>query len=86
MTATIETTLPEITSSPEELEITIPRFTKREREIFLLVVEGNSSKSVAEKLFVSKRTVDFHLANIYDKLQVNNRMKALQRATRLGLI
>ena len=37
-------------------------------------------------LFVSKRTVDFHLANVYDKLHVNNRVQAFRRATRLGLI
>jgi DNA-binding CsgD family transcriptional regulator len=35
---------------------------------------------------VSKRTVDFHLANIYDKLQVKNRVQALRTATRSGLI
>jgi DNA-binding CsgD family transcriptional regulator len=37
-------------------------------------------------MVVSKRTVDFHLANIYQKLQVNNRVQALRAATRLGLI
>ena len=35
---------------------------------------------------MSKRTVDFHLANIYDKLQVNNRVQAFRAATRMGLI
>lgn len=60
--------------------------TKRELEVLALVIEGKSSKDVAEELFVSKRTVDFHLANIYDKLQVSNRVQAFRRATRLGLI
>jgi ATP/maltotriose-dependent transcriptional regulator MalT len=62
------------------------RLTRREIEILSLIVEGHSSKKVAELLFVSKRTVDFHLDNIYEKLQVSNRMQALQRATRLGLL
>ena len=35
---------------------------------------------------VSTRTVDFHLDNVYEKLQVSNRMQALQRAMRLGLL
>jgi ATP/maltotriose-dependent transcriptional regulator MalT len=62
------------------------RLTKRELEILSLVIEGHSSKKVAELLFISKRTVDFHLDNIYNKLHVSNRMQALQRATKLGLL
>jgi len=62
------------------------RLTKRELEILSLIVEGHSSKQVADMLFVSKRTVDFHLDNIYEKLQVTNRMQAMQRASRLGLL
>ena len=62
------------------------RLTKREIEVLTLVIEGHSSKAVADMLFVSKRTVDFHLANIYDKLQVTNRVQAFRSAARLGLI
>lgn len=62
------------------------RLTNREMEILTLIAQGNSSKEAADALFVSKRTVDFHLANIYDKLQVNNRVQAFRAATRLGLI
>ncbi len=70
-------------SQPEEQ---IVKLTKREIEVLTLVVQGKSSKEVADELFVSKRTVDFHLANIYDKLHVTNRVQAFRRATRLGLI
>lgn len=62
------------------------RLTKREIEVLSLIAQGNSSKEAADTLYVSKRTVDFHLANIYDKLQVNNRVQAFRAATRLGLI
>ena len=62
------------------------QLTKRALEILSFVVEGHSSKQVADLLFISKRTVDFHLDNIYGKLQVRNKMQALQRATRLGLL
>lgn len=61
------------------------RLTRREIEVLALIVEGHSSKEVADILFISKRTVDFHLDNVYGKLGVTNRMQALQRATRLGL-
>ena len=62
------------------------KLTKREIEVLSLVIEGRSSKEVADLLYVSKRTVDFHLANIYDKLQVTTRVQAFRRAVRLGLI
>ena len=62
------------------------KLTRREIEVLTHVIQGKSSREVAETLFVSKRTVDFHLANVYDKLHVNNRVQAFRRATRLGLI
>src|SRR5579875_372561 len=62
------------------------KLTKREIEVLTHVIQGKSSREVADTLFVSKRTVDFHLANVYDKLHVINRVQAFRRATRLGLI
>lgn len=60
--------------------------TDREVEVLNLVTEGRSSKEVAQKLYLSKRTVDFHLARIYEKLNVSNRVQAIRRATELGLV
>lgn len=62
------------------------KLTKTEKRVLELVAQGNSSKEAADVLCVSKRTVDFHLANIYSTLQVSNRVKAIRAATRLGLI
>ena len=62
------------------------RLTKREVEVLSLVLEGKSSKEVADELFCSKRTIDFHLARIYEKLDVSNRVQAIRRATMLGLV
>jgi len=64
----------------------VVNLTKREIEVLNLVFEGKSSREVAVVLFCSKRTIDFHLARIYDKLQVSNRVQAMRRATMLGLI
>lgn len=60
--------------------------TKREIEVLTLVIEGKSSKEVAEHIYISKRTVDFHLANIYKKLDVTNRVQAFREATRRNLL
>lgn len=62
------------------------RLTKRESEVLGLVIEGKSNKEVASKLYCSKRTVDFHIARIYDKLNVSNRIQAVRRAALLGLL
>ncbi len=63
----------------------IVSLTKREIEVLGLVLEGMSSREVADTLVCSKRTVDFHLARIYDKLRVSNRVQAMRQATLLGL-
>lgn len=62
------------------------KLTQREKEVLTLVFDGKSSKEVADTLVCSKRTVDFHLARIYAKLDVSNRVQAMRRATTLGLI
>lgn len=71
---------------PDIQDNRIVSLTRREIEVLTLVVEGKSSREVADALFCSKRTIDFHLARIYDKLQVNNRVQAMRRATILGLV
>jgi DNA-binding CsgD family transcriptional regulator len=47
--------------------------TDREREIAVLAAAGQSSRAIAETLFLSVRTIDNHLGRIYDKLGVSNR-------------
>ncbi len=62
------------------------KLTEREKEILLLVTEGGfSSQEAADEICISKRTVDFHLHNVYQKLGVNNRIKAYKRALELGI-
>ncbi len=62
------------------------RLTEREKEVLALIIEGNSSNVVAKLLFICRRTVDFHLAQVYSKLDVHNRLTAYHKAVRLGLI
>ncbi len=78
--------MPTLMTARSEMMHRPVRLTKREIEVITLIAQGHSSKECSETLRVSKRTVDFHLANIYDKLQVNNRVQAFRAATRLGLI
>jgi DNA-binding CsgD family transcriptional regulator len=51
----------------------IPALSPREREVAALVASGNRNREVAAALFVSEKTVESHLARIYDKLGVHSR-------------
>jgi two-component system, NarL family, nitrate/nitrite response regulator NarL len=49
--------------------------TRREVEIIETIVAGYSKKDIAQKLLISEQTVKRHLANIFDKLGVSNRLE-----------
>jgi len=56
------------------------RLSAREKEILHLLVEGNSIKQIADKVFVSYHTVDTHIRHIYEKLHVHTRASAVAKA------
>jgi DNA-binding CsgD family transcriptional regulator len=56
------------------------QLSDREREVLRLVASGMTSKEVANALFCSKRTVDYHLWRAYGKLGVSNRVQAIHSA------
>jgi len=60
--------------------------TPRESEVIQLLAEGLSNKEIAALLFISPRTVNFHLDNIYSKLGVNSRTEAAIYALRHGWV
>jgi len=51
--------------------------SERELDVFMLLLEGKTNKTIADELFVSVNTVKFHLQNIYVKLDVDNRTDAI---------
>jgi DNA-binding CsgD family transcriptional regulator len=60
--------------------------TAREFEVLHLLAQDLSNPQIAERLVVSRRTVDAHLRSIYDKLSVKSRDAALRVAREQGLI
>jgi NarL family two-component system response regulator LiaR len=60
--------------------------TEREGEILTLVAQGLSNQQIAEKLFISERTVRTHMTNILSKLHLVNRTQATLYALREGLV
>jgi DNA-binding NarL/FixJ family response regulator len=62
------------------------RLTRREREVLVVAAEGLTAREIADRLGVRERTVTTHLARIYGKLGVGNRLAALRLAARSGLL
>lgn len=60
--------------------------TPREQEIMRYLAEGISTKEVAEKLYISPKTVENHRANIMNKLGLHSSMELVRYAAKLGLI
>lgn len=64
----------------------IDDLTDREREILQLVAEGCTSKEIADRLYISPRTVDTHRANVMDKLDLDGITELIRYAIRKGVI
>ena len=66
----------------EEFDVLTPR----ELEVLKLIAEANTSKEIADKLFISIKTVDRHRQNILEKLGMSDRVELTRYAIRRGLI
>ncbi len=60
--------------------------TRREIDVLQLIADGCSTPEVAEKLFISQKTVKNHLASIYQKLDARDRTQAVLMAVRMGIV
>ena len=71
-----------LTQQTENLD----QLTKREIQLLRWMAEGYSNKAIAEQLFISENTVKYHIRNIFQKLEVQNRTEAVTYALREGII
>ena len=60
--------------------------TPREREVLALLAEGLRNRDIAERLFISERTVKFHVSALLGKLGARTRTEAVARARERGLL
>jgi two-component system, NarL family, response regulator NreC len=76
----------QIAEGIERRQVDALRLTDREREVLAIAAEGFTAREIASRLGVRERTVTTHLARIYGKLGVGNRLAALRIASRAGLV
>jgi DNA-binding NarL/FixJ family response regulator len=70
---------------PQENALPEP-LSNREQEVLTLLAQGLSNKEIAQRLYLSVRTVEGHLANVYGKLGVHSRTEAALYAVRQGWV
>lgn len=77
----------EVANAVEEEGDFVPEpVSVREREVLLLAARGLSGKEIATQLFISERTVQTHLASIYDKLGAKNKTEAMLLSLKYGIV
>ncbi|MBM4446864.1 MAG: response regulator transcription factor [Chloroflexi bacterium] len=74
-----------VSSKPREKK-TLELLTEREMEVLKLVTRGLGNKDIADELCLSVRTVQGHLANIFNKLRVGSRTEAVVHALKEGWV
>ena len=74
-----------VSQSPEKDGLSGGALNTRQIEVLRLVAEGLSYKEVGAKLFLSERTIKYHMAEIMDRLHLENRAQVLAFAGRMGL-
>jgi DNA-binding NarL/FixJ family response regulator len=72
--------------SGKQEQALVDPLSDRELEILTLTGKGLTNKAIGVQLGISDRTVQNHLANIFDKLHAQSRTEAVMRAVSLGLI
>ncbi|MFZ3062200.1 MAG: response regulator transcription factor [Actinomycetota bacterium] len=60
--------------------------TEKEKEVLGLIAEGYKNREIAEKLFISVKTVEFHRLNLMKKLDIHNQAALIRFAIRLGIL
>ncbi len=64
----------------------VAQLSERERQVLVLVAQGATNREIAASLHLSPYTVKEYASSLYRKLDVRNRLEAVQRAEKLGLI
>lgn len=81
----IESYIESTRTQPQEND-SFNQLSDREKQIFHLLIQGNSSNQIGDLLCISSKTVDKHRANLSKKIGIDNPVKMVQYAIRNGII
>jgi two-component system LytT family response regulator len=84
--AAVEPSMGVLPKTPEEKLSLNEILTEQETKVLRLIADGLSNKEIVPRLNITGETVKFHIKNVYRKLGVNNRVRALQRARELMIL
>jgi len=77
---------PVTSHSKSKIKYPVTPITKREMEVLNLLKEGKTNRNIGEELFISERTVKFHVSILLSKLNAKNRTDAVQIALKRGIV
>jgi len=86
VSSAMELSKPTGTLSSEREQPTGPTLTAKEQRVLSLLADGMTNRELAEALFLSEKTIKWHLRNIFEKLGVENRTSAVALARKMLLI
>jgi DNA-binding CsgD family transcriptional regulator len=69
-----------------QLQLEASQISQREYEVLELIAKGLSNQEIADQLYLSPNTIKTHSAKLFEKLAVNKRMQAVEKAREMGLI
>jgi DNA-binding NarL/FixJ family response regulator len=63
----------------------LSQLTDREKEVIKVIADGLTNREISRELFISESTVENHIHNIYEKLEITNRAQAVALAYQAGI-
>ena len=73
------------TDKEKQLKYATLPLTQREKDVLLLIKQGYTNREIANELYVTEFTVKSHVSNIFKKLNVKNRTRAILTAMQMNL-
>jgi DNA-binding CsgD family transcriptional regulator len=61
----------------------LSRLSRRQQEVVVLVLQGFTARQIGTRLFISERTVETHLANVYERLEIHSREQLIESHERV---